>query len=253
LAERSTSTSPYDFEHRIVRPSGEVRWVHRQGEVVRGEGGEPLRMIGTVHDITERKALEEQLEHQAFYDSLTDLPNRRLVVDRLGHALGRTRRKKGSQVAVFFMDLDDFKIINDSVGHDVGDRLLVAVSERLKESLRPEDTLARFGGDEFVMLLEDTEGPEEAVRVAERITDKLREPVLIDGRELFVRASIGIALGKVHQKSSEELLRDADTAMYQAKDEGLDYRRSMRPCTSGRSIVWNWRTTSGVPSSGKSS
>jgi diguanylate cyclase (GGDEF)-like protein len=122
------------------------------------------------------------------------------------------------------MDLDDFKIINDSVGHDVGDRVLMAVSDRLRESLRPEDTLARFGGDEFLVLLEDAEGPEDVVRVAERITDKLREPILIDGRELFVRASIGIALGKVHQKSSEELLRDADTAMYQAKDEGLHYK-----------------------------
>ena len=172
-----------------------------------------MRMIGTVHDITERKALEEQLEHQAFYDSLTDLPNRRLVVDRLGLALGRTRRKKGRQVAIFFMDLDDFKIINDSVGHDKGDRVLVAVSKRLKESMRPEDTLARFGGDEFVVLLEDAEGLEEVVRVAERITDKFREPILIDGRELFVRASIGIAVGNVCQKSPQELLRDADTAM----------------------------------------
>jgi diguanylate cyclase (GGDEF)-like protein/PAS domain S-box-containing protein len=214
----------YDLQNRIVRPSGEVRWIHRQGEVVRGDGGEPLRMIGTVHDITERRVLEEQLEHQAFYDSLTDLPNRRLVVDRLAHALGRTRRKQGRQVAVFFMDLDDFKIINDSVGHDVGDRVLVAVSERLKEGLRPEDTLARFGGDEFVVLLEDVEDPEEAVRVAERITHELREPILIDGRNLFVRASIGIALGNVYQKTSEDLLRDADTAMYRAKGEGSGYK-----------------------------
>jgi diguanylate cyclase (GGDEF)-like protein/PAS domain S-box-containing protein len=214
----------YDFEHRIVRPSGELRWVHRRGEVVRGEGSEPLRMIGTVHDITERKVLEEQLEHQALFDSLTDLPNRRLAVDRLRQALERTRRKKGPQVAVLFMDLDDFKLINDSVGHDLGDRLLMEVAKRLEESLRPEDTLARFGGDEFVVLLDDVQSPEEAVRIAERITDELREPFVIEGRELFVRASIGIALGSFPHKSSEDLLRDADTAMYRAKYEGLTYK-----------------------------
>jgi diguanylate cyclase (GGDEF)-like protein/PAS domain S-box-containing protein len=224
IEDAFAGTKSYDFEHRIVRPCGEVRWVHRQAEVVRGEGGEPLRMIGTVHDITERKALEEKLKHQAFHDLLTNLPNRHLLVDRLRQALRRTSRRRGSIVAVLFMDLDNFKIVNDSVGHDVGDRILVAVSERLKEALRPEDTLARFGGDEFVVLLEDVEGPEEAVRVAERINDELREPFLIEGRELFVRASIGIALGNAPQKSSEDLLRDADTAMYRAKDQAADYR-----------------------------
>jgi diguanylate cyclase (GGDEF)-like protein/PAS domain S-box-containing protein len=217
-------TRPYDFEHRIVRPDGEVRWVHRQGEVVRGEGGEPLRMIGTVHDITERKALEERLEHQAFHDSLTNLPNRHLFVDRLGQALVRTRRKKGRQVAVLFMDLDDFKAINDSLGHEVGDLLLIVVAERLRRYLRPEDTLARFGGDEFVVLVEDVEAPADAVRVAERIVEGLREPFIMDGRELFLRASIGIALGTARQKSAEDLLRDADTAMYEAKEGRLGYR-----------------------------
>ena len=217
-------TKPYDFEHRIVRPDGEVRWVHRQGEVVRGEGGEPLRMIGTVHDITERKALEERLEHQAFHDSLTNLPNRHLFVDRLGQALVRTRRKKGRQVAVLFMDLDDFKAINDSLGHEVGDLLLIVVAERLRRYLRPEDTLARFGGDEFVVLVEDVEAPADAVRVAERIVEGLREPFIMDGKELFLRASIGIALGTARQKSAEDLLRDADTAMYEAKEGRLGYR-----------------------------
>jgi diguanylate cyclase (GGDEF)-like protein len=125
---------------------------------------------------------------------------------------------------VLFRDHPKFKSDHDSIGHDLGDRILVAVSERLKEALRPEDTLARFGGDEFVILLEDAGGPEEAVRVAERITDELRAPLLIEGRELFVRASIGIALGDYSQKSSEDLLRDADTAMYQAKNEGSDYK-----------------------------
>jgi diguanylate cyclase (GGDEF)-like protein/PAS domain S-box-containing protein len=215
---------PYDFEHRIVRPSGEVRWVHRQAEVVRGEEGEPLRMIGTVHDITERKALEEQLEYQAFHDSLTDLPNRQLFVDRLGQALRRTRRRKGHQVAVLFMDLDNFKAINDSLGHEVGDLLLVVVAQRLRRCLRPEDTLARFGGDEFVVLIEDVESPDDAVRVAERIVEGLREPFVVAGREIFLRASIGTALGTARTNYPEDLLRDADTAMYEAKEEGLGYR-----------------------------
>jgi diguanylate cyclase (GGDEF)-like protein/PAS domain S-box-containing protein len=216
---------PYDFEHRIVRPDGEVRWVHRRGEVVRGEGGEPLRMFGTVHDITEHKALEGRLEHQAFHDLLTELPNRRLFMDRLKQALRRTRRRRrGRKVAVLYLDLDNFKVVNDSLGHGVGDRLLVAVGERLRGCLRPEDTLARFGGDEFTVLVEDVENPEDAVRVAERIIVALREPFVLEGRELFLKPSIGIGLGTIRTKSSEDLLRDADTAMYRAKEEGSGYR-----------------------------
>jgi diguanylate cyclase (GGDEF)-like protein/PAS domain S-box-containing protein len=215
---------PYDLEHRIIRPDGEVRWVHRRAEVVRDEAGDALRMVGTVHDITERKALEERLEHQAFHDLLTDLPNRRLFVDRLGQALRRTRRRGKRRVAVLFMDLDDFKAINDSLGHEMGDVLLVVVAERLRSCLRPEDTLARFGGDEFVVLMEDVERPEDAVRVTERIVESFREPIVVEGRELFLRTSIGVALGTARQNSPEDLLRDADTAMYEAKEAGLGYR-----------------------------
>jgi diguanylate cyclase (GGDEF)-like protein len=122
------------------------------------------------------------------------------------------------------MDLDNFKIVNDSLGHELGDKLLVALVERLRSSLRPEDTLSRFGGDEFTLLIEDVASPEDAVRVAERIVEDLREPFVIDERELFVRASIGIALGDARTKSEVELLRDADMAMYRAKDEAADYR-----------------------------
>jgi diguanylate cyclase (GGDEF)-like protein/PAS domain S-box-containing protein len=214
---------PYDLEHRVVRPSGEVRWVHRRAEVVRGEGDEPLRMIGTVHDITERRALEEQLEHQAFHDSLTDLPNRHLLMDRLGKALRRTRRR-GHQAAILFMDLDDFKAINDSLGHELGDLLLVVVAQRLRRRLRLEEMLARFGGDEFVVLIEDVASPQDAAWVAERMVESLKEPFVVAGREMFLRASIGVALGSSRQKSPEDLLRDADTAMYEAKEQGLDYR-----------------------------
>jgi diguanylate cyclase (GGDEF)-like protein len=122
------------------------------------------------------------------------------------------------------MDLDNFKIVNDSLGHELGDKLLVALVERLRGSLRPEDTLARFGGDEFTVLIENVESPEDVVRVAERIVENLREPFVIEERELFVRASIGIALGDTRTKSEVELLRDADMAMYRAKDEAADYR-----------------------------
>jgi len=127
-------------------------------------------------------------------------------------------------VAVLFMDIDGFKVVNDSLGHEIGDRLLVAVAERLKGCLRPEDTLARFGGDEFIVLLEEVEGADDALRVTRRITEEFRGPFVLDGRELSVGLSIGVALGEAHTKSPEELLRDADTAMYRAKDEAADYR-----------------------------
>jgi diguanylate cyclase (GGDEF)-like protein/PAS domain S-box-containing protein len=224
LEDALHEAKPYDFEHRVLLPGGEVRWVHRHAKLVREEGGEPLKMIGTVHDLTERKSLEERLKHQALHDSLTDLPNRHLFLDRLGQALRRTRRRRGRKVAVLFMDLDGFKVVNDSLGHEVGDRLLVAVSERLKRCLRPEDTLARFGGDEFTVLLEDLKSYKEAVGVAKRITEELGDPFALGGRDLFASASIGIALGEAPTKIPGDLLQEADTAMYRAKDEGLGYR-----------------------------
>ena len=214
---------PFREEYRLLAKDGSVVWVHEEAVLVRDEAGEPLYWQGVFYDLTERKVLEERLEHRALHDPLTDLPNRQLFIDRLGQALRRTRRRKKGRVAVLFMDLDGFKVVNDSLGHETGDRLLVAVSERLKGCLRPKDTLARFGGDEFVVLLEDVEGPQEAVRVAERIIDELKNRFVIDGRELYARASIGIALGEDRTKGPDDLLRGADTAMYRAKDGGLDY------------------------------
>ena len=188
------------------------------------EDDEVVGTVVTFTDITERKALEDRLKHQAFHDALTDLPNRQLLLNRLGHALARTARRRDSRVAVLFMDIDGFKVVNDSLGHEIGDMLLVAASERLKGCLRPEDTLARFGGDEFIVLLEEVEGADDALRVTRRITEEFRGPFVLDDRELFVGLSIGVALGEAHTKSPEELLRDADTAMYRAKDEAADYR-----------------------------
>jgi diguanylate cyclase (GGDEF)-like protein len=167
---------------------------------------------------TEQERLD-QLAHQAFHDSLTELPNRALFTDRLGLALARTNRRKAS-VAVLFLDLDDFKPINDRFGHDAGDRLLRSVAERLRACVRPEDTVARLGGDEFTVLLEDIVDVRYAIGVAERIEEALQEPFPIDGHEATVTASIGIAVSTGRVASPEDLMRNSDQAMYQAKRKG---------------------------------
>ena len=184
----------------------------------------------TIAQGVERKALGELLEHQASHDSLTGLPNRRLFLGRLKQAFRRHgRRGGGEKAAVLFMDLDNFKTVNDSLGHEAGDELLLAVGERMRGCLRPEDTLARFGGDEFTVLVDNVGDPADAVRVAERIMDAHREPFDLGGQEVFVKLSIGIALGDADAASPEDLLRDADTAMYRAKKEGLRGYRVFEP------------------------
>src|SRR5215208_444191 len=214
----------YQTEKRYLRQDGHVVWAILSASVVHDEEDEPLYFVSQIQDVSERKVLEERLEHRAFHDTLTGLPNRHLLVNRLAHALERTRRRGYRQAVVLFMDLDGFKVVNDSLGHDAGDHLLVLLAERLRTCLRPEDTLARFGGDEFVVLLEDMEDPGEAVRVAERITNELKKPFVMDGRNLFASVSIGIAQGNARTKSPLDLLRDADTAMYRAKSEHADHR-----------------------------
>jgi diguanylate cyclase (GGDEF)-like protein/PAS domain S-box-containing protein len=211
--ESPTST----IEERVVTPGG-VRWLQWTDTAIFDVDGHIVEYQSVGRDVTERREAEERLEHQAFHDPLTDLPNRQLVVDRLGHALERTRRQQ-NRVAVLFMDLDEFKVVNDSLGHEAGDLLLTVVAKRLRRCLRPEDTLARFGGDEFVVLIEAVDDPAEAVQVAERITEELRRPFVMDGRELYVIASIGISLGDARTHDPDGLLREADTAMYRAKDE----------------------------------
>jgi diguanylate cyclase (GGDEF)-like protein/PAS domain S-box-containing protein len=188
----SGAVEGYDHEHRIRRPDGVVRWVHGQAEVLRGEGGEPMRMIGTIRDITEEKALQERLQYQAFHDPLTDLPNRRLFGDRLKEALGRISGHKERKIAVLFMDLDDFKVVNDSLGHEVGDRLLVAVGQRLRGCLRTGDFAARQGGDEFIVLLEDVAGTGDAEEIAQRIIRELRVPCLSRATSSSPRPALGL-------------------------------------------------------------
>jgi diguanylate cyclase (GGDEF)-like protein len=220
------------LNHPDLHPTVEYRFRHKDGSWVWLESvGTNLiddpkvgEFVVNSRDITERKTLQERLKYQATHDLLTELPNRQLFLDRLGQALRRTRRRPGSKVAVLFVDLDNFKVVNDSLGHEVGDLLLVRVGERLRRCLRPEDTLSRFGGDEFTMLLENLSGPRDTVRIAERIIEELRSPFVLEGRELVLRASIGIALDNGHTKGPGELLKDADTAMYRAKEEVSGYR-----------------------------
>jgi diguanylate cyclase (GGDEF)-like protein/PAS domain S-box-containing protein len=223
------------IEHRVFDAEGQMRWQQWTDRAIFNAEGKPVEYQSVGRDVTERRALEERLEHLALHDSLTNLPNRRLFVDRLGQALRRNRRRKRREVAVLFMDLDGFKVINDSLGHDTGDRLLVEVAKRLGGCLRPEDTLARFGGDEFTVLIEDVRAPDDAVRVAERIVENLREPFTLDGRELYVDASIGVGLGNDDTKDAEELLREADTSMYRAKDENSGYK-VFDPAMHGRAV-----------------
>jgi diguanylate cyclase (GGDEF)-like protein len=161
----------------------------------------------------------DELARQAFRDSLTGLANRALFMDRLGHALVRTERR-ADDVAVLFIDLDRFKVVNDSLGHAVGDHLLIEVGRRLKSCVRPEDTVARLGGDEFGLLLEGLPGVVGATEVAERIVDQLEQPFMVEGREVFITASIGVALSPSPQTPAEQLLRHADLAMYRAKNRG---------------------------------
>jgi diguanylate cyclase (GGDEF)-like protein/PAS domain S-box-containing protein len=178
-------------------------------------------MIGVSTDISERKALEAELERRASHDPLTELPNRHAFVDRLGQALRRTRRRKDSpDVGVLFMDLDRLKTVNDSLGHAAGDSLLVAVARRIKDQLRSEDVLARFGGDEFAVLLGNGVERSEAIWVAQRIAEALREPFTVSAHQVSVSTSVGIAWGSAHPADPERMLRDADAAMYRAKEQG---------------------------------
>ena len=207
------------LEKRYIHADGHVVWVLSSVSLVQDSGGNPDHFVALFQDVTERRALEERLEYQAFHDPLTDLPNRALFTDRLGHALARLNRRK-EPIAVLFVDLDNFKHVNDSLGHEAGDRLLVAAAERLRESVRPEDTVARLGGDEFTVLLEGIVDWDGADRAAERISRSMQAPFHLDGREIFTGVSIGVAITDTIPEEIEDLLKNADLALYSAKRKG---------------------------------
>ncbi|MBI5741188.1 MAG: EAL domain-containing protein [Nitrospirae bacterium] len=221
LAAHINGHSPhYKHEHRMLNREGVYLWVMCRGLAIRDSSGKAYRIAGSMSDITERKIVEEQLIFDALHDSLTGLPNRSLFSDRLRQAMYREKRRSDYLFAVLFLDIDRFKVFNDSLGHAMGDELLVAVSHRLKDTIRPEDTIARFGGDEFVILLEDLKDKTEAVHIAERIQAHVTLPYNINGREFFTSSSIGMTFNAPAYEKPEHFLRDADIAMYCAKSKG---------------------------------
>ena len=204
-------------EVRVRRKDGSYSWFDASATNMLGDPA-VRGLVVNLRDITERRTFEERLAHQAFHDSLTRLPNRALFHDRLRQAMVR-RRQDASTAAVLFLDLDRFKVVNDSLGHDVGDQLLIAVANRVGFCLRDQDTLARISGDEFMVLLESVNRVQDAIHVADRIIDEMRSPFTVGGREIFVGVSIGIALATVGQ-DPDELIGQADLAMYRAKEKG---------------------------------
>jgi diguanylate cyclase (GGDEF)-like protein len=224
-----------DVEMELVREGRPVGTILGYAAPLFDEDGQTRGAIGAALDITGRKRAEEEVRRLAYHDGLTDLPNRLLFQDRLALALVQARRL-GQGLAVLFLDLDRFKVINDSLGHSLGDRLLQAVAGRLKSCLREGDTVARLGGDEFTLLLPGTADAGSAARVAEKLLEVLRQPLDLEGRELFLSGSIGVALYPDDGEDAEALVKNADTAMYRAKEEGRDTFRLYAPAMNAQAL-----------------
>ena len=215
-------TGHFEIEYRMRHADGSDRWVLSRGLAVRDIHGKASRMAGSQTDITERKLVEERLAHNALHDALTGLPNRILFMDRLQQMLEHNKRNPSQLFAVLFIDLDRFKVINDSLGHPTGDRFLIAIAHLIQSCLRPEDTIARMGGDEFAILVNEISDIGDTIRIVERIRSRLMTATLFGVVNRSTTASIGIALCKGNYDNPQDILRDADTAMYRAKAEGGD-------------------------------
>lgn len=218
LRENRSATA--QSEKRFFHQTGREVWILQSVSLVRGDDETPLHYIFQLLDVTERKESEEKIHYAAFHDGLTGLPNRILLTERLSLAVERAKRQSDYQFAVLFIDLDRFKFVNDSLGHQYGDMLLMQVAERLQQSVRKVDTVARLGGDEFAILLDGIEGLESATPTAERIQAQLTAPYDLQGKEAHISGSIGIAVSTTGYQSPEDILRDSDLAMYRAKANG---------------------------------
>ena len=210
----------FRMEYRMLCSDGTYRWMVSRAIAVKGPNGNISRMAGSQTDIHERKMAEQQLLHNAFHDELTGLPNRVLFMDRLDQALKRIQLNENLKLAVFFLDVDRFKFVNESTGREAGDQLLVEFGRRLQACLRPTDTVARLGGDEFAVLLEDIKSLVNASALANSIHEALRQPFILAKRDVIVTSSVGIVLGRREYTRPDDILRDAETAMHQAKSMG---------------------------------
>jgi diguanylate cyclase (GGDEF)-like protein/PAS domain S-box-containing protein len=216
-AEFAGERQHFEHEHRLRHEKGDYIWVYARGVILADPRGKAVRMAGSISSIAKRKETEQQLIHRALHDALTGLPNRVLFTDRLQQALRRFKRNNQLRFAVLYFDLDRFKFINDSLGHSAGDSLLVSVARRLMSVIRPGDTVARMGGDEFAVLVSDIEDESDTAQVTERIHTLFQQEFSIAGRGVYTSVSIGVAVVTKQYQSPEELLRDADLAMYRAK------------------------------------
>ncbi|TAK41919.1 MAG: EAL domain-containing protein [Betaproteobacteria bacterium] len=219
LRSHFSERKPYEIEYRLQRRDGSYVWIRSVGQAVWDAGGRVLRFAGSTVDIDAQKSAEAKLAHLAHHDMLTGLPNRNLLLDRLPQLLSRASRNRSS-VGIMLIDLDRFKLVNDTLGHTVGDQLLVEVAKRLQECTRGGDTVARLGGDEFAVLLPDMPDAQKARTVAQKVLDRLGMPMRLDGHEVFVNASIGITVFPDDSEDQDTLIRNADVAMYSAKEQG---------------------------------
>jgi diguanylate cyclase (GGDEF)-like protein/PAS domain S-box-containing protein len=216
ISHARNQRSLYTSEFRILRPDGEVRWLSVRSTIMQTEEGRILGRVGTVIDITEERQAKQVLEHLATHDTLTNLPNRSLFYDIVTHAIMLAKRERKSLV-IIFIDLDDFKAINDEFGHVIGDMILQEVSVKLKRCVRESDTVARLSGDEFTIALENISNPEDALKIAEKILMKLSEPINVNQQRFSLNASIGISIYPKDGQDVESLIKAADAAMYAVK------------------------------------